>query len=257
MHSRVFSTLFMAVFVSFALQASAAVSTCKDLFKTSPPSSVCAGSACLRNGSIVEGSIEHGGAQPHYKVDAASPEIQSFLTGARSVARSGKTFWDKIFLVSRYSRQATIRWRYDDPIYLELMREFRERGEPIPLSRYLNASCGVCREQAMLLHLALKEVGFDTTYLYVNIYKDDRYMEDHALVTVQFQGETWLVDSRNSAYSGRRLVDTMKPGGIHPSDRKIPMPLPEFTFDPYGERFVLSNYPRIYNPENTDARGEQ
>lgn len=207
------------------------------------------GLVALRDNAVIEGSVDHGGVQPHYIVDAQNPRMRNFLKGAREIGQSPLEFWEKVRQVSSYSRQFTQHWEYNDPVYLSLIQSYRERGASIPLSAYLEKQCGVCREQAMLLNLALQASGLDSHYLYVHVFlKDNSYLEDHAINIVRYEGIDWIIDSRRSEYTGRRLVDVLKPGGIRTDDPVSPMSLPPPQLDVIGDRFEIAPYPLYYVP---------
>jgi len=206
----------------------------------------------LTDGSIVEGSIGHGGVQPHYVIDLQAPAMKTFLARAREIGQSDLPFWQKIARIASHSRQAMIEgWEYDSPKYLQLLEIFRKAEKNIPLHVFVENLSGVCREQAMLLHLALEAGGFDSRYLYVHSYEDGRYVEDHAIALVKYQGEDWVADSRSQEYSGRRWADVSRAGGIQPGDTVVATHLPPYRFDPSDTRFETASYPRIWIPDGS------
>jgi hypothetical protein len=212
------------------------------------------GPAKLADGSIVEGSIGHGGIQPHYVIDLQAPTMKKFFARAEEIGRSDLSFWDKIAQLASHSRQAmSDGWQYDSPSYLRLLETFRKAESNIPLHAFVENLSGVCREQAMLLHLALEAGGFDSRYLYVRSFEEGRYVEDHGIALVKYQGEEWVVDSRSQENSGRRWVDVSSPRGIQASDPVAPMNLPAYRFDPSDTRFEPAPYPRIWLPIKNTA----
>lgn len=230
--------------------AIAGTSRCAAVFNDLRNQAVLSGKPIkLIHGTKIEGSSGHGGLQPDYLIDIDSLPMQEFLSGVRNRLDRKLPFWDQINQIASYSRAATPKWEYRNPDYLHLVESYRTQNLNIPLSKYLDGKCGVCRENAMLTHLALEEAGFDSYYVYGRLLEYGKYVEDHAMVVVKYNGELWTVDSRAGHYSGRRLSDLTKEGGILLTDDVAPMSQrPPYSFEPDGMQFQIANYPKVHLP---------
>ena len=185
---------------------------------------VSGGPVELFHGSIVEGSVDKGGLQPHYVVDLHDKKIEKLLVSARKL--TGKGFDQRCAGVRALVAKALSGKTYDQPGYLKLMQSARKAQANVRPGDYLRADAGVCREHAMLTHLALREAGVNTRYLYVKVYgPDGNKIEDHALALAFDDAKlgkpdasrAWIVDSYNKMFDGRRLEVFLRPQGS--SDR--------------------------------------
>jgi hypothetical protein len=73
----------------------------------------------------------------------------------------------------------------------------------------------------MLVHLMLDRAGIPSRYLYVKT-DVDGLREDHAVVLIRDARTTWMVDSFNPLFQGRRIKDALRPKGLAPRDLKAP-----------------------------------
>lgn len=203
----------------------------------------------LVHGALLEGSVTHGGLQPHYLIDLKDRRLKPLLNKSRKIGQTAKTDWDKIGQVVKTVKRALPNGEYDNPVYLNLLSKYRESGKPIPIGEYLKNRVGVCRENAIATHLALKAAGVESRYLYVKAQQgQDR--EDHAVVVVKQGGETWVVDSYNSNFNGYRLKDILKPGGIREGDPIAPFADRDAGDAGLKRRFVnIHTYPKVWAPE--------
>jgi hypothetical protein len=156
----------------------------------------------LENGSVVEGSVSKGGMQPNYVVDYADSNLKRLISDARSI--KDRPLLEKIKLITSAAQRTLHKNGYEDPDYLKLMKHFRERGEAIPVGQYIEGGCGTCRENAIFMHLALKEAGVPNklTYSkYTHFNYDARtgnistVTEDHAFSVVELEGKPYIIDS--------------------------------------------------------------
>jgi hypothetical protein len=168
----------------------------------------------LFHGSLVEGSIDRRGIQPHYVVDLFEPRITTFLSAARALRKSVPDFHARCDAVrALVSRSMRVKG-YSADVYLGMLGRARQRRHNVTLGEYLRISAGVCREHALLAHLALREAGIHTRYLYVRaVNPEGQDVEDHA-IALAFDGaeartddlsNAWIVDAYNPMFHGKRL----------------------------------------------------
>jgi len=197
----------------------------------------------LGHGAVIEGSVETGGIQPHYVIDTNHPSLKELLTQARALAGEKLDFWERVDHVVALVRQTLRRKAYRSPPYLRLLKEARTHNANVSLGDYVASACGVCREHALLTHLALLEAGVDCRYMYARATQGD-LSEDHAVVLVRHGGETWVVDAYNRNFHGARIQDLLEPGGSSPSAPHLP------SADPieYGCTLRVNDYPTYWLP---------
>ncbi|HCM38920.1 MAG: hypothetical protein A2Z97_01105 [Bdellovibrionales bacterium GWB1_52_6] len=174
----------------------------------------------IPDGSVMEGSLGHGGFQPDYIIDKNHPALAPLWDHARNVKSLPQE--DKIRSIVQFIRTVLLPNRnYEDKDYLRTLKQFRELKREIPLGEYAVAKAGVCREYALLTHLALKEAGVPNQYVYAKV-NTGGLIEDHAFTVIKDKGQLITVDSYELDYSGRLLKDLMNPGGITDKSYRAP-----------------------------------
>jgi len=198
----------------------------------------------LEHGQRVEGSQGHGGLQPDYLIDLEHPSLAAPLRRAAEIGRSKRSVLEKAEAISTYVRERVLLGRaYDEPVYLSLLSRYRKRGQPVPIGEYARVGAGVCRENAMLVHLMLERAGIDSRYLYVQS-EVNGFQEDHAVVLVRQGRTTWMVDSFNPLFQGRRVKDALRATGLLPRDPKAPAL--RRSDDPVSRRIVrMHDFPKV------------
>lgn len=141
-------------------------------------------------GGILEGSDRFGGMQPDYLLDWNSRRFHALRERARTIRTMPISLWEKVAKIQFLINEALPDGRYRAPRYLDLMRNYRERGEAVPLSRYMEIGSGVCRENAIIQHFLLREAGIPNRYVYAKT-----TLGDHAFNTIEWNGSDWIVDS--------------------------------------------------------------
>jgi hypothetical protein len=175
----------------------------------------------LNHGSIIEGSVDFGGMQPNYVVDLQHPRLAAMLGEARALNVAGRSLEDKCNGVVAIVQKTLTQGAYDAPAYLKLLADKRSARTNITLGDYLMSGAGVCRENALLTHLALLEAGVESEYLYCQASQGAR-AEDHAVaVAVDDNGRKIVVDSYNRNFHGFFLDDLIKPGGSRARDKRL------------------------------------
>lgn len=173
----------------------------------------------LNHGAVVEGSVDFGGLQPNYVIDLQHPRLAALLTAARGLR--GKDWHERIHGVVALVQKTLTDGAYDAPAYLKLMSEHRSKRINITLGDYLMGGAGVCRENALLTHLALLEADVDSEYLYCHAAQGGR-AEDHAVaLAVDDRGRKVVVDSYNRNFHGFFLDDLLRPGGSQARDKRL------------------------------------
>lgn len=206
----------------------------------------------LSAGAILEGSSRHGGLQPDYLIDIDNPVfdgLREFVRGL--VTKQDMSYWTKVSSVTQYIQSEMLYRRdYDDETYQKLIAHYRLLNIPIPLSEYVKAHSGVCRENAIILHFALEWMGIENRFLYVHVNEvlESRVNEeDHAVVVVMVDGELRVVDSYHFfTYTGFRLQDLLG-SGVANIDLNVSELLNNNTFPRRFER--VNTYPLVLRRE--------
>ncbi len=175
----------------------------------------------LNDGSYVQGSKSFGGIQPDYKIDLQDPDLMKFIKQVKSAAKffykiqflklMGKKDEARaktIELVSALVRQALPMGQYDASPYLAILKEHRLKDIDFSLGSYLRCGARVCRENALITHVALKAVGIENKFVYAHV-QQGTHIEDHAIVIVQDGSGRWVVDPYNSNFHGRNFDDLL------------------------------------------------
>ena len=200
----------------------------------------------LSDACLVEGSLAHGGIQPDYLIWEGDPRLSAFLAKAQSI---GQQPWDvaaKIRAVKDLVREALPETSYTNRAYTKLLENHRQANSPVPLGAYIEVGAGVCRENAMLTHLALGRAGIANQYYYAQVETQVRRapagrgaglwgrfrntverlwrpttsrVEDHAFVIPGDPRREPIVDSYNRLFDGRLLLDVQKGASAGPSSR--------------------------------------
>jgi len=192
------------------------------------------GAAEIPGGSIVEGSAHKGGIQPDYVIDLDSDGMKTFLSGARKLKKGSPGKRELIDRVVKYVDDAIKGDSYTSEKYRALLKQYKERGENVPLSEYLACNSAVCRENGLLLHFALKEVGIENKHVYAFVAQGET-REDHAFVVVDYGKKKMVFDAYNSNFNGTDLEKLMEKG-VRRSGLNIKV-----------ER--INNFPRIWVPK--------
>ena len=178
----------------------------------------------LTDGTVIEGSQNHGGLQPNFFLDYSHPSIVSLREfAATSASEEAGSLWQRINLIRDHINQRVLlRTRYDDPEYLGLLEMYREDGQFAIAGDYAEFGCGSCREHAILTSIALSAAGIRNRYVYVRMALDinDRGTE-HALILVNINGEEWVVDTYFPEYHQRRFNELF--GDIPEDQSYIPL----------------------------------
>ncbi|MGZ3655672.1 MAG: Fic family protein, partial [Bdellovibrionota bacterium] len=183
----------------------------KDFERTEQGKSIHSIGLDLVDGTVVEGSVEKGLLQPDYVIDFKSHEFDRLRNYARDVGKLKTPTEEKIRLIKSYVHGEVLpRTDTEDPRYMALLKKYRNAGEEIPLSAYAACKGAVCRENAMTLHLALKEAGIENRFVYAKMErtlyakgkKPDVYVYDHGFVVIPLNDHNWIADSYISGFHG-------------------------------------------------------
>ncbi len=199
----------------------------------------------LNHGSVVEGSVDFGGLQPNYVIDLKHPKLAALLGAARALNTPKAKFADKVNGVVALVKKTLREGAYDAPAYLKLLADNRTSRTNITLGDYLTHGAGVCRENALLTHLALTEAGVESSYLYCHA-QQGAHREDHAVaVAVDAKGRSVVVDSYNRNFHGFFLDDLLQPGGSQPNHKRLAGgDAPSM----YGCALTVAPYPQYWVP---------
>lgn len=245
--SRVFVVLaFFGMLAGFAAQLHAAP---RDSRKFAP---IADQFADIPNGALMEGSVGFGGTQPDYVVDMSSPALQKLWKDCQQIRVSGMGKWEKVATVVRMIRAALPHGDYDSAPYLKLIDGHRAAGTDVEIGEYVACRAGVCRENAILTHLALKEAGVPNKHVYVKteiIYEGQTKgkIENHGFVVIQDGGKRWVADSYWAQFNGYDFDELLRPNA--PATHKFRNRLP-FALKRNDLRRVVevNRYPIIWKP---------
>ncbi len=175
-------------------------------------------------GAVVEGSARKGGIQPDYLIDVDSPEFGPLWSFCKKLkGDTQKNTPQKVALILTEVRKIFANHhQYDDPVYRNLIKQYRDKGEAIPLSKYVVCGAGVCRENALIMHFALEKAGIPNHHVYLDIverYADGRLLTgDHGFVVFEYNKERWIADSYFKHYNGYSFDELLENMG----DLKVP-----------------------------------
>ena len=160
----------------------------------------------IEDGAYVQGSSGNGGLQPDYYIDLKDSSIRQVLELATEMGRQPEAFWERVQKISDLVGLRVLkRGSYVDPEYLKLMETHRIQSQDVPLAAYVQCGAGVCRENGMLLHLALKAAGIPNNYVYADVsltWRKETRSEGHGFTVVLHDGKNYVVDSYNSSFNG-------------------------------------------------------
>lgn len=206
----------------------------------------------IPNGSYVEGSHRQGGVQPDYHIDYSHPEIKRLLAHARKVAKEEPEYWPRVQRLLDYIRSWHLPNRdYESPNYVKLNKKYKKMGADVPLGEYSACRSGVCRENALLLHAALKEAGIPNYHAYAQIRRASRFhnydlVEDHGFVVAEHQGKHYVLDSYYVGFNGYLLEDLMSKEGITPKSEMAPV---ASEFVGYRRILKINQFPTVWVPK--------
>lgn len=165
----------------------------------------------IPDGTLVEGSINARGIQPHYKIDLSHPALKSYLEFAKTLKGKNISIEEKIKLLTKETKRLLPGRGYFNFTYLNLLERHSKSNTPVSLGDYLDAKVGTCRENALLMNLALQEAGIPSKFHYLNIQRSmtllGKVSEDHAFNTVVVNGKETIVDSFFADLNGVPLAE--------------------------------------------------
>ena len=170
----------------------------------------------VANGSRVQGTTCAGGLQPDYIVDTTSKEIKSFINSVAHL--KNENMITKMDKVGEILRQNFIhKTEYEDPIYLALLKKYREAELEVPLSEYIKINRGVCREISILTCIALNTLGLESYYYYAKVktvFDGIAKEEDHAVVAISVDNEFLIADNYFKMFNKQKLSELENPSGV-------------------------------------------
>lgn len=186
----------------------------------------------IPDGVFMEGSVEHGGRQPHYYINFGSMELEKHRSFARRLKSKDISTREKVDQIREYIQKEVMGGNAKS--LTDVNDAVLKSKKIIPLTTSLGCRDGVCREHALINHLLLQEAGVDSKYTYVAL----NGRTDHAFVLVKDGTEEYISDSYMSSYHGTKL-DTNKnpinpfPNFWAPKERVKPAYLEFMSFDEF------------------------
>lgn len=209
----------------------------------------------LPNGTHIEGSARQGGMQPDYLMDLDAPDFRRVLDYGKSLKRSKLDFWEKIRRIEKYIEQRVFPGvHYEDARYRRVSKNYLRMRQDIPLSRYLSAGSGVCREHALVMHQILQAAGIENFHAYAKIRRASvtggfDIVEDHAFNVVKYEGKIWAVDSYYWGFNGYLLRDLVSAKGITEKSLVAPIATPSNGF---RRILAFNSFPQVWVPNNLE-----
>lgn len=189
---------------------------------------------------VLEGSARYGGLQPDYLLDWDHLAFENLKGFTERLKPLDLPLWDKIEKLRKYMTQELLPWNdYKDPEYLKLIKSYKKAGKNIPLSRYVFCGAGVCREHAIIMHFALRELGIESRYVYAEVTyghesRGDVVKEDHAFNVIRYRDQLWVVDSYGDLFHGFSLDELASFRGVH----RFSSPAPGINLSTKNRRIV-------------------
>jgi len=118
-------------------------------------------------GSIVPGTAQSGGQQPHFLIDTNNASVDAFN---RSFNRhiqqvNPQNTLQRIDATALFVQNYFQETNYRGPTTCPLNQDFIRRNKPIPLSQIIANRAGVCREHNLVLNHLLGQQGIETSYV--------------------------------------------------------------------------------------------
>jgi hypothetical protein len=209
--------------------------------------------------AIIEGSSAYGGLQPDYRIDLSAPEFQPLFNKARSLRNTlSMNRNSRIKALVRYLKdKVLVEDSYYDRQYRETMKKHRLQGKDVPLACYVKIGSGVCRERALLMHFALREMGIENFHVYASIRVDfgsgKPLIEDHAFNLIEEGGEYWIVDAYSNRFNAYRFRDFFDPQGVNPKSFALGFQrkssLKDYSMNSVCRILKVYEFPRVWVPK--------
>jgi hypothetical protein len=212
----------------------------------------------ITDGSLIEGSARQGGVQPDYRISLQGPRIKAFLKAAAQIREQGLSVPDTIAAVNQLTRSRLSRTSYTGWSYLRLVNRFKSKKMPIDLESYFDSKCGVCRENALVNHFALKAAGLAPQFSYVRISRTESgrsIVEDHAINLVKIDGESFVVDAYFLPFNGHKLSDLKTEVGVN-FGLLFGSPIVDQNGSETARIIATLPYPRLFVPTSTKEMKE-
>lgn len=159
--------------------------------------------------AIVEGSLHYCGLQPDYFITPHDSDLEEFLNRIRTEhSQVAHLELPERIKVIQNLVQSTLK-HHPKAFENELKRRYDQESiqtQHVLLGTYVRNQFGTCREHALLSHLALREVGIDAEFVYVQHVYQGR-VEDHAFNVVKMNGIDTVIDSYYKDYNFKTLQE--------------------------------------------------
>lgn len=208
------------------------------------------GKVTIPENAIVEGSLGSGGMQPNYVFDVESDLFNDLKREVDDIKKRIPRQWDVIKAIVQLVQHKVFKYYdYNDPVYLEAMRNSRNDDNTINLSEYIKINAGTCREHALLTHFLLNYAGVPNKYVYGRVQhgEDIIRVEDHAFNVIVVDGQEWIVDSFSNSFNGFLLNDLMREDDSKGNFSKSPLTAYSST---RAKILLIHDFPKVFFPKN-------
>ena len=171
------------------------------------------GFVSLSDGSYIEGSKEFGGRTPDFLIDWNAKEFSELKKFCQKVKLEKKDPMTAVREIRRYLNQHIFIHDASTETYTSIIASHKKDNLAL-LSEFMRSKSGSCRENAYILHLALKEAGVMNKLAYIKIPMIISNSNDHAIIVYR-QGGVWRsVDAASDAYNDSPLDTLLSQGKI-------------------------------------------
>lgn len=179
----------------------------------------------VEDGTLVEGSWSVGGKQPDFLVDYRDESLRrSVVEPARAIGAGPGSTWEKIRALQELVRSVVPNDGHRDPGYIAHNASLLAKLDRVAsLGEYVDLRAGVCRENALLTTIALREAGFDARFGYFKVLERKRFAPDeafgdHAVALLEVDGVTYVIDTFEPF---GKLLNGSSPGGPGPASAAL------------------------------------
>lgn len=167
----------------------------------------------LQTGTVIEGSRDFGGITPDFLVDWDATEFDMIRDFARSLKKKALPANEIADQLQAHLLQAAMVQNSSDPAYLKILKNTDSEGR-VPLSAFIRARAGSCREKSYVMHLAMAEAGVINRVAYVRMNAVVENANDHSFVIYLDDQTLRIADATGNVLHGKSVHEVTANGRI-------------------------------------------